>query len=463
MTTDLSKRSIEQLVDLINLSNEGNDAELMSNEINFEWVEVEPTGDKNTVIRLVSKPNTKYTGDVVVEYNRLELEGFETNYGVTFFNVLENATLSDVVNAFNSHYGSLLELNVDLDATVEFTPVSYTPAVVDFIAKSDSYAYVGGIEVSYGMATSPLSTIIPNTIIGSLRFPIPPGALLDGTLVGNRLVGTARGSHAVAIVDDKIYAVGGRNSGGTLLTTGIYNITTNLWSSGANMGFARVEHRCNAVNGKLYVFGGTTDTRMSIYTISSNTWQNIAVTGPVPRYGLKSVVIGDYIYYHGGRNNSGDFTGELWRYDTVNNVWLALASSPVVMSSHSLAHVEGKLYAYGGSAGQINQYVGTSIFYVYDIAANQWSQLPNSPYARATHSATVVRGRIYYYGGTIDSSAGGHVSTLLVYTPEYGEWLSLGNVGTTRRDIMTVNYNDHLISYGGVLANTYNGSVLEIQ
>lgn len=82
-------------------------------------------------------------------------------------------------------------------------------------------------------------------------------------------------------------------------------------------------------------------------------WTQLALTGTKPsgRNDHTLVSVGDKLYLHGG--NPGP-TGDLWEYDTVNNVWLELNPSGTTPSgryNHTLVNVEDKLYLHGGNPG----------------------------------------------------------------------------------------------------------------
>ncbi len=62
-----------------------------------------------------------------------------------------------------------------------------------------------------------------------------------------------------AVVNGKIYAIGGVNKTGFLRTVEAYDPSTNLWSTKYSMPEARQSMASSAVNGKIYVLGGRTN------------------------------------------------------------------------------------------------------------------------------------------------------------------------------------------------------------
>ncbi len=63
---------------------------------------------------------------------------------------------------------------------------------------------------------------------------------------------TARGGLSAAVVNGKIYAIGGINSGVRLSTVEVYDPATNTWSAAASMLTPREILAAAAVNGKVY-------------------------------------------------------------------------------------------------------------------------------------------------------------------------------------------------------------------
>ena len=69
---------------------------------------------------------------------------------------------------------------------------------------------------------------------------------------------TARQSPAAAVINGKLYVVGGRNSAGAYVSTvEVYDPATNAWSSKTSMPTPRTGLGVIAVNGLLYAVGGT--------------------------------------------------------------------------------------------------------------------------------------------------------------------------------------------------------------
>ena len=60
-------------------------------------------------------------------------------------------------------------------------------------------------------------------------------------------MGTARGSHAAAVIDGLMYAIGGEDESSTLSSGERYDPAANAWSPIASMGTARESHAAAAI------------------------------------------------------------------------------------------------------------------------------------------------------------------------------------------------------------------------
>jgi len=67
----------------------------------------------------------------------------------------------------------------------------------------------------------------------------------------------ARAAHAAAVLEGKLYAVGGDGDGGHLSSVERYDPTANAWEAVAPMATGRSELVVGALYGKLYAVGGT--------------------------------------------------------------------------------------------------------------------------------------------------------------------------------------------------------------
>jgi N-acetylneuraminic acid mutarotase len=218
---------------------------------------------------------------------------------------------------------------------------------------------------------------------------------------------TARAGLGVAVVDGKIYAIGGDRDG-TVGWTGItemYDPATDTWTTRTPMPSAREDFGIAVVQNKVYVIGG--------------------------------------IGYVGGYPN---LVGATEVYDTVTDTWETKTSIPTPRESLVANVVNGKIYimagdAYGGPPGWM---VLVSKTEIYDPETDTWTtgaSMPNfEGFGMAPNTASaVVDNKIYVI---VDQ-------TLRIYDPETDIWSNDTQMPTPRRYLGGAVINDRLYAIGG--------------
>ena len=93
---------------------------------------------------------------------------------------------------------------------------------------------------------------------------------------------TARSEHGVAVLDGKLYAVGGySNDDGILSSVERYDPAANAWEEVAPMAEAREAHAMAVLEGKLYAVGGQDAgynalSSVERYDPAANAWEAVA-------------------------------------------------------------------------------------------------------------------------------------------------------------------------------------------
>ncbi len=131
---------------------------------------------------------------------------------------------------------------------------------------------------------------------------------------------TARNSAAAAVIDDKIYVVGGRQMlkqpdgrqrPVNLATLEVYDPATNRWETRAALPQAQGGLAAAAHGGKLYAFGGEQFVPASkvfadawVYDPQTDRWSALPPM-PTPRHGHGAAVVGKRIFLMGGGEKVG--------------------------------------------------------------------------------------------------------------------------------------------------------------
>jgi len=277
---------------------------------------------------------------------------------------------------------------------------------------------------------------------------------------------TIRRDLGVAVVNGKIYAIGGRNDGNYLSTNEEYDPETNTWTTKTPMPTPRSDFGIAVVNDKIYCIGGIIDFDWSghgegilcavneVYDPLTDTWEN-KTSMPTKRQRPTANVVNGKIYLIGGfqyhdsyYSNYGTIELDVNEvYDPETDSWTTKTSIPITPSNPASATIDNKIYVIGGFQSDLNQ--------IYDPESDSWSQGAPIPTAVALAGAGATSGemapkRIYVIGGYPSYD---EVSLNQVYDPETNTWSSGRRMPTARHSLGVAVMNDKLYAIGGGSTN----------
>jgi hypothetical protein len=176
-----------------------------------------------------------------------------------------------------------------------------------------------------------------------------------------------RGGLTGGVIDGRIYAVGGS---GILATTGkptareniphgfatleVYDIASGRWTAGPPLPTPRHHASAAVVDGKLYVVGGRLRSDASLRAFErfdprTNAWERLPPL-PLGVAAISTVAIGDTVVATGGADDSeGWVTPSVWAFDVGESRWHRLPDLVVPRHGHTAIVHRGRLYAIGGS------------------------------------------------------------------------------------------------------------------
>jgi hypothetical protein len=208
---------------------------------------------------------------------------------------------------------------------------------------------------------------------------------------------------AIAVYNDKIYCMGsGKNQ--------VYNPANDTWENKTAMPTERIMASANVVNGKIYVIGGhPNETLCEVYDPETDAWTtkpplSTSMFGPSVVYNDKVYVIWGWTKIYDPATNEVSF-GEPPPAEFY--VWSASVTTGFMAPK--------RMYVFSGGANQ-----------VYDPEADSWTDGAAVPTSRGEFAAAVVDDLIYVIGGISISyegrplGAGGTVTyyaTVEQYTP----------------------------------------------
>jgi N-acetylneuraminic acid mutarotase len=266
---------------------------------------------------------------------------------------------------------------------------------------------------------------------------------------------TARSSLGVAVVDGKIYAMGGSYG-----SNGVeeYDPVTNTWSTKTPMPTPRILFGIAVVENKIYVIGGdsgnwtageTLTNVNQVYDPAIDTWET-RTSMPTKRLGLSASVVDGKIYLIGGRIGEPTYAGVSATevYDPSTDTWTTVDSIPTPVSYHASAVVGNKIYIMGGSTRNT---VGVNLTQIYDPETDTWSSGASLPIGVDGAAAGVTAGdtatqRIFVIGGKRGLDA---VNLNQVYDPKTDTWVSGPAMPTARYGLGVAVVDNGLYAIGG--------------
>jgi len=276
---------------------------------------------------------------------------------------------------------------------------------------------------------------------------------------------TIRRNLGVAVVNGKIYAIGGRQDNWGLSTNEEYDPATNTWTTKTPMPTPRSDFGIAVVQNKIYCIGGMRYFDYSghgegilcafneVYDPLTDTWEN-KTSMPTTRQRPIANVVNDKIYvicgfqYHNlppPYTTSGLDVNEV--YDPETDSWTTKTPIPTTSSNPASATVNNKIYVISGFHSDLNQ--------IYNPESDTWSQGAPIPTAVALAGAGATTGemapkRIYVIGGYPSYP---EVSLNQVYDPDTNTWSSGSQMPTARHSLGVAVINDTLYAIGGGSTN----------
>jgi hypothetical protein len=173
------------------------------------------------------------------------------------------------------------------------------------------------------------------------------------------------------------------------------------WKPLAPATLRRTEVGAARIGRFIYVVGGflpSTETTDAVerYDIRRDRWQRIASMPVAVNHPAVTAHRGR-LYVFGGYTDSNfvPVTGALQRYDPRSGSWAQLVNAPHPRAAAALVAIRGRLYAIGGVAGG-EELDGVEVF---NLSQNRWRPGPSMDVAREHIAATTAAGRIYVFGG----------------------------------------------------------------
>ena len=184
---------------------------------------------------------------------------------------------------------------------------------------------------------------------------------------------SARAEHVAPVVDGKIYVIGGRVAGVPDANTfddyvdtnnvDVFDTRTRTWSRAVDAPTARNSHAAAVIDGKIYVVGGRQNIKgsgghvrivnvkaLEVYDPKTDRWQTKADM-PLAQGGLAAAALDGKLYVFGGEQWYPDIKvfGNVWVYDPKLDRWEAGPALRFPRHGLAAATVDSEIFAFGGA------------------------------------------------------------------------------------------------------------------
>jgi N-acetylneuraminic acid mutarotase len=301
------------------------------------------------------------------------------------------------------------------DAAGTWSTLRPLPVALDHVQAVELFErvfYVGGLEAWPGPHASTVYAYDP---------------LTDTFELGGDMGARGRGAGGVVAHEGRIYYAGGLHGDGGPATRAVpwfdvYDPATETWQELPDMPHARDHFHAVVVDDRLYAIGGrdlavdATIDAIDVYDFRDGAWRTLEATLPTARGGYAAAVLGREILIIGGESGTG-VHDEVEAFDTAAGTWRDLAPLPAALHGIQAAVCDGSVFVAGGGAA-VGDGAPRSEMHVFTfdgspgtcggvpVAPTGIDWLANGnpdPVMRAETNGVVVDGRLFIPGGFEES------------------------------------------------------------
>lgn len=222
------------------------------------------------------------------------------------------------------------------------------------------------------------------------------------------------------------------------------------WTVAAPLPTPRQEVAVAVLDGRVYVVGGFGESAQAVdvveaYDPTNNRWQPRAPL-PVPLHHTAAATVDGRLFVVGGFGGGRvRWTAEnaLYEYDAARNTWTRRAPMPTARGALAVAALNGRLHAVGGSADRVSH-----AHEVYDPTTDRWTAANGLPTARDHLTAVAFQGRVWAIGGR-ESFLGTQYANVEIYDPATDSWRTGPPLPIGRGGLAAAALSDRVLVFGG--------------
>jgi N-acetylneuraminic acid mutarotase len=262
---------------------------------------------------------------------------------------------------------------------------------------------------------------------------------------------TVRAFFGVAVIDKKIYAVGG--AGGA---NEVYDPATDAWTAKKPMLTPRTFFATATYQNKIYTIGGSDEGNSKytgvneVYEPETDAWET-RTPMPTVRSQAGACTVDGKIYVIGGILEGGEILTVNEVYDPITDTWSTRSPIPYGVYSHNCVAVDNRIYVIAGHTNWTHSLLSPST-QIYEVATNTWKM--GAPPSEAAHRAGAVstngingQKKIYVIGGGVGFMQASNANQ--VYDPQNDSWSAGSPMPTARQGLGVAVVNDLIYAIGG--------------
>jgi N-acetylneuraminic acid mutarotase len=278
----------------------------------------------------------------------------------------------------------------------------------------NQYIYaIGGYDDDAGVSTT-----------STVRFAALSGNGTVGTWnTSTPLPAAAAGSQIVATWGNYLYYVGGMTNGTAGRTTVYFTTfnsdgTLNSWSTTTPLTVAKGEHQVFQKDGYIYAIGGRDGGGSYVATSyfarlnatgSISNWSSTAAL-PTAVSDARGFIKNGYIFSAGGRTGSAavsTINASLISATGSLNAWAGVGNLPAAIQAQATVLNDDLVYTFGGALHDWSNRTSSVFFATLGggTTFGDWEQMGNFPVPIDSHASLVANGYLYSAGGEDNSSA----------------------------------------------------------
>ncbi|CAB1337582.1 unnamed protein product, partial [Coregonus sp. 'balchen'] len=239
-----------------------------------------------------------------------------------------------------------------------------------------------------------------------------------------------------------------------------YDLRTNTWIQVGVMNGRRLQFGVAVIDNKLYVVGGRDGLKTSNMVECYNPFNKVWSTMPpmsTHRHGLGVTVLEGPMYAVGG-HDGWSYLNTVERWDPQARQWNYVASMSTPRSTMGVTALNGKLFAVGGRDGSSC----LRSMECFDPHTNKWSMCAPMAKRRGGVGVATYNSFLYAVGGH-DAPASNHCSRLSDcverYDPKTDTWTTVSSLSVPRDAVGICLLGDRLYAVGGYDGTSYLNSV----